>query len=49
MSPMLLHNTTIRKGTILHMTHKYAIMTSRKVEVITDELDQTSICELQST
>jgi hypothetical protein len=48
MSPVLLHNLINRKGTILHMTQKYAIITSRKVEIITDELDQISICP-QST
>jgi hypothetical protein len=47
MSPMLLHNMVIRKWTILHMTHKYGSIPSCKVEIITDELDQTSRCVIR--
>jgi hypothetical protein len=49
MSPMLFHNLIIKKGTILHKSHKYAITPSRKVEITTDELNQTSICIIQRT
>jgi hypothetical protein len=46
---MLLHNLIIKKGTILHKTHKYAITPSREVEVTTDELDKISTCIIQRT
>ena len=48
MSPTLLYNM-IKKITVLHKTYKYAIIPSRKMEVITEELVQTSTCIIQNT